>query len=79
MVMIACFKLFQATPLHYAADSNRFEAVKFLLLIQADLHATDQFNRSPLYRAREAGHKEIRKLFVQKIRLGNGESDATRC
>ena len=59
--------MFQATPLHYAADSNRFEAVKFLLLIQADLHATDQYNRSSLYRAREAGHKEIRNYLDKRF------------
>jgi uncharacterized protein len=54
------------TALHYAARDNSCELAELLIDANANINATDTYNRTPLHYAAHTGHQRIAALLIEK-------------
>ncbi|CAK0865854.1 unnamed protein product, partial [Prorocentrum cordatum] len=54
--------------LHWAAAENNVDLCRQLMHLRADPLAQDDFGRSPLQCAREAGHSGVERYFLEELR-----------
>ncbi|XP_047100839.1 potassium channel KOR2-like [Schistocerca piceifrons] len=57
---------YMRTPLHYAAENGRTEAVAFLLEVGANKGATDNYGRTPLDLARRNSHQQLVDILSRR-------------
>ena len=60
-------KLYDRTPLHWAAWNGHTEVVDLLIRRRADVSAPDKYNGTSLHVAAERGHKEVVDLLIQCV------------
>lgn len=54
----------QFTALHFAAQANQIEIVKYLIERGANLNAKSSFNRTPLHLCSLKGHLDVVQILV---------------
>lgn len=57
---------FGATPLHWAAEHNRYDTVLLLLEHGANIDTTDRHALTALHKAAEEGHERMVQMLVEK-------------